>query len=710
MGLMKKTGIIGAVLFIHLILSGAASAGTGIRIVLTSNLSGAFSPFAEDQEKKDPVILTGQSVITEKKKGADIYIDLGNAFYPGVIAKYSFGSAMMDFFTYTGCALTLVSSSDLMIGVNSLEFLQKGSRTRLVSGNLLQKGRNIFLPYHPVSIKKRKIAFIGLSSRKIFVDIAEKNLFDVEFGDEIKILEKTLNDIKGAGIEYVILLSGLDDKSNLKILRKFKEIDLVIGGADRSRGIFDEMIVRMDTADSRSLISAFRGSGYYLLDLDIEKKITVNNYRFIRSVYHRIESKKYREFISRITRWKKHYQEKTGEIITVARGRIIRLNAALVSHLMREVFNTEISLLRKGAVTSFLGADSVTESSILSSINDIYPVFIFELRGSEIQTVKSFLERMISTGYKEGKVQGLDIAPERNYRISATQPVFEMIEKKLGRRIEYTNTWKNLTEIVVEDLKGERVLLRDDFSYLDRRLRLTVDILLSNFFQKSTIRNRDRIKAPPGQSEKSYERWGVEDRIDFTLYNRYHTFLFTPYIHYVKEGEKYIDNLLRGTFLYSLNPGWLVHPYHKSQLDSVVSRDEDRRPAVIRETVGGNIVSGFLTGKIGFGFEKHVHDEVEPAVYGFEAILALKYDFLTYLSYSLSLDSFVSFTPSKKITRDQGYIRGEIENRLSFKVTTLINLSLKHKYYHYYLLEDKMKFTESLFVTSLDLKTDFKFF
>jgi hypothetical protein len=142
----------------------------------------------------------------------------------------------------------------------------------------------------------------------------------------------------------------------------------------------------------------------------------------------------------------------------------------------------------------------------------------------------------------------------------------------------------------------------------------------------------------------------------------------------------------------------------------VVSRDEGKRPTMIRETVGGNIESGFLTGKFGFGFEKHIHDELEPAIYGFEALLNLKCEFLTYLTYSLSLDSFISYSPVERTRQEQGYIRGEVENMLSLKVTTLINLSLKHKYYHYYLYEEKKKFTESLFVTSLDLKTDFKFF
>lgn len=707
---MNRPGFITIILIIFFFLAESAFAGTAVRIIITSNLSGMFLPSDDDQEKNDPVILTGQSVVSEKKKGADIYIDLGNAFYPGVIAKYSFGSAMMDFFNYTGCDLTLISSSDLMLGTNTLEFLRKGSSTKLISGNLMQKGKNIFLPYHLVKKKNVQIAFVGLSSKKIFVDIAEKNLFKIEIGNEMDILNKALGDIKTAGIEHIVLLSGLDDKTNLEILNRFKEIDLVIGGADRRSGFFDEKIIRMDTADSRSLISAYKGTGYYLLDLDLDGKIDVKNFRFLRPFYHKIETKRYREFISRITRWKEHYRQKTGQIVVVAEGKIIRLNGTLAAHLMRDIFNTEIAVLMKNSVTSFMSADSVSESSILSAINDIYPVFVFSLKGSDLLRINPFLERMIVTGYKMKRVQGLDVSPDRMYRLSATQPVFETIEKELGREIEYTNTWKNLAEIAVSDFRGEKVLLKRDFGYLDNKFRMTIDILLSNFFQRSTIRNKDRIDAPPGQPEKSYERWGVEDRIDFTLYNRYHKFMLTPYIHYVKEEEEYINNLLRGTFLYSLNLGLFVHPYHKLQVDSVVSKDEGKRPTIMRETIGGNIESGFITGKAGFGFEKHIYDEREPAVYGFEALLTVKYDFLSYLSYSLSLDSFISFSPAERTMQEQGYIRGEIENKFSLKVTTLIDLSLKHKYYHYYLLEEENKFTESLFVTSLDLKTDFKIF
>jgi 2',3'-cyclic-nucleotide 2'-phosphodiesterase (5'-nucleotidase family) len=124
------------------------------------------------------MLLLGQSLIAESVHGVpfDLYIDLGNSFYPGPVSKYSYGSVMMDFFTYFNCAATLVSSRDISIGLTNLEFLAKGRTTKLLSINITRDNTPVFNPYFIISHDSRKIGFIGVTSSEISLTIADKKI------------------------------------------------------------------------------------------------------------------------------------------------------------------------------------------------------------------------------------------------------------------------------------------------------------------------------------------------------------------------------------------------------------------------------------------------------------------------------------------------------------------------------------------------------
>jgi len=121
-----------------------ARAETQFSILVTSNLQGNFSLNTENQETTDPLLILGQNIIAERHNGIDLYLDMGNALYPGVLAKYSTGSIMVDFLEYFSCAAFLVSSKDLQIGTKNLEFMQKDKRVRFLSANIAQDGKPIF--------------------------------------------------------------------------------------------------------------------------------------------------------------------------------------------------------------------------------------------------------------------------------------------------------------------------------------------------------------------------------------------------------------------------------------------------------------------------------------------------------------------------------------------------------------------------------------
>ncbi len=108
-----------------------------LTVIMTSNLEGRVST-REINEDDDFFLKLGQSILAEKRRsGADVYVDLGNAFYPGPLSRYSFGSVMMDFLESMECSATLISSRDLRIGIDNLEFIKSDKRTVLLSANII---------------------------------------------------------------------------------------------------------------------------------------------------------------------------------------------------------------------------------------------------------------------------------------------------------------------------------------------------------------------------------------------------------------------------------------------------------------------------------------------------------------------------------------------------------------------------------------------
>ena len=171
-------------------------------------------------------------MIEERKARNTLYLDLGNAFYPGPLSKFSFGSAVMEYFQALSCAATLVSSNDLRIGVENLEALQRDKSTRLLSANLLRDRKPLFAPYTIRDVGGTSLAVVGVSSDKVLFDIAERNLYNVACRYRSKELALFLREIKRQGADRILLLSGLSLKKTLALLSDFREIDLAICGGD----------------------------------------------------------------------------------------------------------------------------------------------------------------------------------------------------------------------------------------------------------------------------------------------------------------------------------------------------------------------------------------------------------------------------------------------------------------------------------------------
>jgi hypothetical protein len=697
-------------IIIGLFFSKASEANVNLRLLLTSNIQGNSTLKVENQASEDPLLILAQSILAEKEKGADLYLDLGNGFYPGVISKFSFGSIMMDFFDSFDCAATLVSSKDLQISVQNLNFLQKRRNVRLLSANIRRTKGSVFTPYLIKEIRGVPIAFVGLSSHKLEFDISEKNLYGTKLVDEKEALEALLTDLCDLKIEHIILLSGLNIYNTLQLLENYREIDLALCGGDYTGQLYDSKTSRIDLVDGRSMVMLDRNFDYYTIDLNLTDNVTLLGVSPKKALPKAIFAEEYSSFSSRLTIWKKKYLAEQHKWITQTDKKEYLLDDMRLLQLMRDRFNCEIAIVDKNTINAYPIKKNISLSDLLHLVNLDYNIFRFHLNGDQVsktvaQKDNSNLE---IAGYEEKEkinIQGYPIESKRRYSVAATQSALKKIGRFLNQDIKYNNSWKTVTDLMTDDLSTEKVLLHDDYTYLDNRFRTLIDVYLANFIASGSVQRDKNIETPVDQPEKSYNKWGLEDFIDLSFYNRNHRFVLTPYIFYSRQNDSYVQNLLRGTILYEYNLSEDLRPYNKFQCDSVVEEIEGQRPVLIRETIGVSLYGDYLTGKIGLGFEKKVQDPTDNALYGFETILSFNYPFLNDFTYIFEIDNFISTRGKDNIKWD---IRSEVNNVISLEISTFLSVSLRHKYF--YLFENDLNevYRSSQILTSLDLKTDWK--
>ncbi len=697
--------IVSAIIAVFLF-AGSLHAAEKVTLLVTSNLQGRFSTVIENQQQDDRMLLLAQSLTAARQAARPIAcVDLGNAFYPGTLSRYSYGSVMMDFFDYFNCDATLVSSQDLNIGIKNLEFLKKGRDTVLLSSNIVEKKSPLFTPFIIRQQGKIKIGLVGLTSSRGVFDIAERQLYSVSIASYRKRLGAVLPELREK-CDYVILLSGLSYRENLSLLSEMDDLDLVISGGDASGSLFRSRARRVDLQNGKTVLTLTRNEGYYTVTLTADEKLRVDGMAFTSASRERTGSRVYDEFVNRLTLWKKKFREEGAEVVASKLSRPLTLDDTRVAGVLRHFHRTEVAVLEKDSVISTRLEGKVTYSDIVTAVNNEYPVLKYRIRGKLLKRLMK-LDNLVMSGVREGRVQGNPIRDERTYSVASTQRAYERLLQLAGKEVDYTNTWKTLLDIISEDLKNQQVLTRENFDYMENRFRLMVDVSLSNFYDRSTVSRGDDIDTPPGKPEETYRKWGLEDKIDFTLYNRYHTFVLTPYVYYMRQDQEYLHNLFRGTLLYTYNLGDVLKPYHKSQGDTVLIEAEGDRPVLVRETLGAFLSFKYMDGKLGAGFEKQVQDPEKEPLYGLEAIIDLEYPFWDRFTCTFMMDSFLSTRDTQFSKR---HVRSDIKTGVSYSFNRLLSMSARYRWFYLFSIDYDQEYRNSQFLLSLDVNADFKFF
>lgn len=683
-----------------------AAAAESFTMIITGNLKGNFTTEAMGQELNDPLILLGQNISQEMRKKNTFYFDMGNAFYPGILSKFSYGSSVMDYFSSFHCSGTLLSSHDLQVGLSNLRFLSEKAETRFLSSNLKVSGKKFIYPYIIKRAGNRKIAFIGISSRGVEVDETEKAIEKIEKISDVRAVSVSIAEAKNEGADYIILFSGLSFRQTLRLVRKFKDIDLVVTGGDNNGKLLGNEGREIRLGDGRQIIILPETTGYLKVNVAPGKAPGNIRSQLLIPRHQKVKSREYDEFIQRITGWKNLLKKEMSTLLYDSGKTKIEINIERVADLLRINFNSEVCYIDKQAIFNRSLQGTITNLKLYSMINSEFSIVTFKLKGSELKKIGSDNDNFIVRGFKKGKVQGYSVDDRRDYKIVATQTVLKKIQGILKKRIRYKNSWKNIYQTVSDDFKKERFLATSREGAADDTFRFFSDIYVSLIFENSKVKKGSDIETPPGKALEAYTRWGVESYFDFVFYNRLHYIKLTPKIHYVREDDVYINNLLRGTFYYKLNIPYFVNPYHKSQIDSVVAAVEGLRPTIIRETVGATIVTSHLAGNTGIGFEKQVADPSGSFVYGLEAILNFQITFFKYINYAVSLDAFLSLGD---VSSNKRYLKSDLQNSLTFNFNSKLSVTFKHVLFYYYSMNIRQHYINSQITTSLNFNTDFKF-
>jgi len=675
-----------------------------LTIIATSNLKGNFSLDMDD--RTDPLLTVARGIMYERAtKQVDCYVDLGNAFSPGVLSKYSYGAMMLDYFEFLQCDAALVGTHDIAVGLRNLELASRSRPTQLLSLNITVDNKPIFKPYWIYKKKDIKIGFIGITSSRGIFDVAEKRILSVSLSEYRDYLTNTIAALKEMGCKYIIVLSGLSSANNSAIMKEYSQVDCILAGGDASGLYYDVYAPRLDLEDGRSIITVTKPDGHYTIRLALKEKAVVETITFS-NLDKAVSDSSYSDLVEKINLWKEQY----AEVATVAIAENFPstiVSPVTIAHLLRHYYNSEVAIVNVGDVVATSLSGTVTGVDVQRVIQNDYTIFTYRLSGKQINSI-SGVSGLVFSGLVEGKIQGVTVHPDRMYRVSSTQSAYDIITATLKEEVPYTNTWTALSTLITNDLKAGKCIANNNFEYLDNRFRLTVDINLANIYDNSVVTTDDTASTPPGMPAATYKKWGIEDSADITLYNQFHRLTLTPYIYYMRQDELYLQNLLRGTLFYTYIFNPYVNPYHKSQVDTVVvKKDDGLRPILFRETVGASFLYNWFSGRLGVGFEKQTQDPEKNMLYGAESILQIQIPFMDYFTYTFNLDNFISVPEGGDSTYQ---IRTEIRNALSININSWLSVTIRHRWFYYNPLDTQIPYKYTQLLVSLDVKAKFKVF
>jgi len=680
-------------------LASAFAAGKEITIYLTANTGGRFPLDAQLQESE--LLRVAAYLRQEKRKNPAAYhLDLGNAFFPGRLSRFSFGSLTADYLQMVRLDAALVAAGDLNIGAESLDYIRRARGIRLLSANIMREKSPFFEPYALFNKGGVKAAFIGLTSNKSLVNFAEAQLLSLHVEPPESTLEAPLAQIALEKPDLTVAMTGLSLRDAVVLLAKNPQIDVLLCGGDGDGSLGTAAVRQIELPDGRRVIAMSHDNLLMRIVLRQEKQ------RWALAEREIVDLDKYDDvdslsptFKRRLGLWQKWYQAGEDSGMEGVVFRPFKLTPQFAAASLRAAFGCDVAYVEADDIDTEHGGDVRRMQDVRYAAQNDFDIFTFRLNGAELRQFYQKNPDLVFSGMNAQTVIGYPIRDDVSYRVCATQRGFEYAVRP-DRRHQGRNQWLGISDAMSRTLEEK---IEDPAAYADSRFRFLAVINLSNVYETGRVANNSKIDTPPGQAADSYFKWGLENDVNFILYNRRHSFSFNPYIFYVRQMEQIIRNLLRADLTYTFNTESFVRPYQKNRIDTVVVPVRGQRPSFLRETLGAEFNYKIFTGRLGGGLEKEILDPVNDPNWGFEANVGVLWPFYQGIQYRLLFDSF-----SSRTYQNFWRHRIEVSNSIIFTIASPLTITVSHRYYYFYQGSVGDFYNSSILMLSLDMRTTWK--
>jgi len=688
-------------LFLSLLCAGALQAATGeVTVYLTANLGGQF-PLNDNYDENEMLQTAAYLRRARDAKKNSLHFDLGNAFFPGRLSRFSFGSLTADYLQMLRLDAGLVSAGDLNIGAESLDYIRRARGIRLLSANIYRDKSHFFDSYTVIERGGLRIATVGLTSTRSLVNYAEAKYLDLHLEPPLTTGAEAVAAAAATKPDMLIVLSGLPIREAVAFLSKNPQVDVILCGGDADTRLGQEPIRMIELPDGRRAIAMPNGSSLMRLELVKKGKVWSLADREIVDVFAGDEKLNLPPtFERRLARWQKGFGLSEDAETKKLNFAPFRLTAQFAAATLRDGFGCDVAFVEGDDVDEENTQPITRARDIRYAVQNDYDIFTFRMRGSDLRALYLKRRNLVFSGMTDKVITGYPIRDDVYYRLCATQRGFEIAVPEGKARERHKNQWLGLSDSITRTVEEG---VTDPDRAADSRFRFLTTFNLSNIYETGSVANTSRIDTPPGQPVDSYFKWGLENDINFTVYNRRHSFSFNPYIFYVRQVDQIIRNLLRADITYTYNTEWFVRPYQKNRIDTVVVPVNGRSPSFLRETVGAEFSWRFITGRLGGGLEKEILDPVNDPNWGIESNIGVLWQFYPGIQYKLAFDSFSSRTYL-------GFWRHRLElnNSLIFTIAAPLTFTVSHRWYYFYLGSVDDFYNASVVLLSLDLRTTWK--
>jgi hypothetical protein len=676
-----------------------SAADKELTIYLTANTGGRF-PLDNELQHNELMRLAAYLRSARQKNPAAYHIDLGNAFFPGKLSRFSYGSLTADYLEMLRLDAGLVAGGDLSIGAESLDYIRRARGIRLLSANIIRDKSPFFEPYTILQRGGVKTAVLGITSNKSLVNYAEAQLLALHVDPPESTIAEPLAQIALEKPDLTLAMTGLQLHDGIALLSQNPQIDILLCGGDAADSLGKEAVRQIELPDGRRVIAMpkdnplmrivlrQKGKRWLLAEAEIVNLETINEAVSLSPTFER-----------RLSLWQKWYANYESTLTSKISFAPFRLTPQFAADSLRVAFGCDVAFVEDEDIEAGEAAEVKNLKDIRYAVQNDYDIFTFRFLGAKLREFYHKNPKLIFSGMTAQAVTGYPIRDNVSYRLCATQRGYEYAMRGVGRPVG-RNQWMGISDAISRTLEDK---ITEPDKYADSRFRFLALLNLSNVYETGKVVNASKIDTPPGQAADSYFKWGLENDLNFMIYNRRHSFSFNPYIFYVRQMDQIIRNLLRGDITYIYNTEWYLRPYQKSRLDTVVVPVKGQRPSFLRETLGAEFSYKVFTGRLGGGLEKEILDPVNDPNWGFEMSVGVLWPLYRNMQYKLALDAF-----SSRTYLDFWRHRVEITNSLIFALAGPMTFTISHRWYYFYLGSVDDFYNSSILTLSLDVRTTWK--